>query len=287
MKSTSLGLLGFGASVLYLYSIKTRLFQRPDYTEFKGKYFAHRGLHNMSPLLKEMNSPYYCHGGKFPENSVSAIKRAVEEGYGIEFDVHLTKDHIPVVFHDDTLERLCGVTKHLKDFTFDELQQFHLYDTEESIPSLEEILTIVNGKVPLIIELKEENNAEELCTICNRYLSNYTGYYCIESFHPKVVRWYRIHRPDVIRGQLSEDFTKEKMKPSYFLMSHLIGNCYGSPDFVAYNCKHYKELSRRICKTIYRSPAFAWTVRSQDELAQIQKHFDSYIFENFLPNDMK
>lgn len=276
--------IGFSVGILYLLSIKPRLFLRPDYSPFKGKYFAHRGLHNMSPALKESNSPYYCQDGHFPENSASAIRRAVESGYGIEFDVHLTKDQIPVVFHDDTLNRLCGVNGNLKDYTFEQLQQFHLYDTEETIPSFDEILKIVDGKVPLIIELKVEKNADLLCSICNDHLSNYSGEYCIESFHPQAVRWYRKHRPDIVRGQLSEDFTKNEWKPSLFLLSHLIGNFYGSPDFIAYNCKHHRELSRNLCKNLYRSLSVAWTVRSQEELNRIHKKFDTYIFENFIPD---
>lgn len=284
MKLHTLGLTGLGISILYLFSIKPRLFLRPDYSPFQGKYFAHRGLHNMSPSLKETNPSYYCKDGCFPENSAIAIKKAVDAGYGIEFDVHLTKDKIPVVFHDNTLDRMCGINGYLKDYTFAELQNFHLYGTNETIPSFEEILKIVDGKVPLIIELKVENNTKLLCSICDHYLKNYHGEYCIESFHPLAVRWYRRHKSNIIRGQLSEDFTKEKMNLSYFLLSHLIGNFFGAPDFIAYNCKHYKELSRNLCKYLYHSLSVAWTVRSQEELNQIRSKFDSYIFENFIPD---
>ena len=89
--------------------------------------------------------------GDFPENSFAAIKRAADLGYGIEFDVHLTKDDIPVVFHDDTLSRICGVKGYLRDYTYEELQQFRLLGTEERIPALTDILAMVNGRVPLII----------------------------------------------------------------------------------------------------------------------------------------
>ena len=84
--------------ILYLYSIKPRLFHRPDYSILKGYYYAHRGLHNMNPARPEQTK------GNIPENSYTAIQKAVEQGYGVEFDVHLTKDSIPVVFHDDSLE---------------------------------------------------------------------------------------------------------------------------------------------------------------------------------------
>lgn len=265
---------------IYLVSIKPRLFHRPDYTPFMGFYYAHRGLHNMSPDLPDSQK------GNRPENSCSAIQSAVEHGYGIEFDVHLTKDNIPVVFHDDNLLRICGINANLRDFTYEELRQFSLLGTDEKIPAFTDILHLVNGRVPLIIEYKvEKGNANKLCSICNAILADYNGPYCIESFHPLAVRWYRTHRPDIVRGQLSEDFTKDKFTLPRFLLSHLIGNCYASPDFVAYNCLHHNELSRVLCGSLYHSLRVAWTVRSKEELLKIAPYFDLYIFENFLPQN--
>ena len=273
-------------SILYLLSIKPRMLGRPDYKPFFGHMYAHRGLHNMN-LAKNLTPnivPVSNTKEIFPENSYAAIKHAADLGYGIEFDVHLTKDDIPVVFHDDTLNRICGVKGYLKDYTFEELQQFSLLGTNERIPAFADILKMVNGRVPLIIEYKVEKNADKLCSICDRILSNYNGLYCIESFHPLAVRWYKTHRPNVVRGQLSEDFTRQKFSIPCFLLSHLIGNCYASPDFIAYNCKHRNELSRNICRKLYKSLSVAWTVRSQDELEKVARSFDLFIFEGFVPN---
>ncbi|MBO5033065.1 MAG: glycerophosphodiester phosphodiesterase [Lachnospiraceae bacterium] len=282
---------------LYLISIKPRLHGRPDYKPFYGHMYAHRGLHNMNPALQRLKTLSQSLGqgmepnlkllqnpeGNFPENSYAAIKRAADLGYGIEFDVHLTKDNIPVVFHDDTLNRICGVRGNLKDYTFEELQQFRLLGTDERIPAFADILKMIDGRVPLIIEYKVEKNADRLCSICDRILSDYKGLYCIESFHPMAVRWYKIHRPNIVRGQLSEDFTRQKLNLPYFLLSHLIGNCYASPDFIAYNCKHKNELSRNICRKLYKSLSVAWTVRSQEELETVSRSFDLFIFEDFVP----
>ncbi|MDE7417496.1 MAG: glycerophosphodiester phosphodiesterase [Lachnospiraceae bacterium] len=274
-------------SVLYLISIKPRIYGRPDYKPFFGHMYAHRGLHNMSPSIQKIKNIVESNPAdpdeKLPENSYAAIQRAADLGYGIEFDVHLTKDDIPVVFHDDTLNRICGVKGNLKDYTFEELQQFRLLGTEERIPAFTDILKMVDGRVPLIIEYKVEKNADKLCSICDSILSDYKGLYCIESFHPLAVRWYKIHRPNIVRGQLSEDFTKQKLNIPYFLLSHLIGNCYASPDFIAYNCKHKNELSRNICRKFYKSLSVAWTVRSQEELDRVSRSFDLFIFEGFVP----
>ena len=268
--------------LLYLLAILPRLCNRPDYKPFYGRMYAHRGLHTMNPSLREANSPY-CNGGNYPENSYAAIKRAVEQGFGIEFDVHLTKDGIPVVFHDDTLLRICGVDGNLKDYTFEELQQFRLLGTEERIPAFTDILKLVDGKVPLVIEYKVEKNANSLCSTCDKILSDYKGLYCIESFHPLALLWYRRNRPDIVRGQLSENFMKTTPNVLFFFLAHLIFNFIASPDFIAYNCKHYTELSRTLCRKLYRCLSIAWTVRSQDELEQIAPHFDSFIFEDFIP----
>ena len=164
------------------------------------------------------------------------------------------------------------------------LQQLRLLGTGEGIPLFKDVLALVDGKVPLIIELKVDgSNQNLLCPLVWQLLSGYKGSYCIESFHPLAVFWYRRHRPDIVRGQLSEDFTREKLTFPRFLLSHLIGNCYASPDFVAYNCLHRKELSRVLCGSLYRSLRVAWTVRSKEELQEIAPFFDLYIFENFLP----
>ena len=275
-------------TVLYLISIKPRIHGRPDYRPFFGHMYAHRGLHNMNPAIEKLKSIKNTHAqqpetDRLPENSYAAIKRAADLGYGIEFDVHLTKDDVPVVFHDDTLNRICGVKGNLRDYTYAQLQQFRLLGTEERIPAFADILKMVDGRVPLIIEYKVEKNADKLCRICDRILSDYKGLYCIESFHPLAVRWYKIHRPNIVRGQLSEDFTRQKLNIPYFLLSHLIGNCYASPDFIAYNCKHKDELSRTICRKLYRSLSVAWTVRSQEELDRVSRSFDLFIFEGFVP----
>ena len=275
-------------TVLYLISIKPRIHGRPDYRPFFGHMYAHRGLHNMNPAIEKLKSIKNTHAqqpetDRLPENSYAAIKRAADLGYGIEFDVHLTKDDVPVVFHDDTLNRICGVKGNLRDYTYAQLQQFRLLGTEERIPAFADILKMVDGRVPLIIEYKVEKNADKLCRICDRILSDYKGLYCIESFHPMAVRWYKIHRPNIVRGQRSEDFTRQKLNIPYFLLSHLIGNCYASPDFIAYNCKHKDELSRTICRKLYRSLSVAWTVRSQEELDRVSRSFDLFIFEGFVP----
>lgn len=259
------------AAVLYLLAIMPRMVHRPDRTPFQGILYAHRGLHNNETA---------------PENSMKAFSMAVDAGYGIELDVQLTKDKIPVVFHDFTLNRVCGVPGKVAEYTYEELQNLSLCSSGEKIPSFEDFLKLVQGRVPLIVELKIEWMDYSVCSAADKLLSNYSGVYCIESFHPLALLWYRRHRNGVMRGQLSDAFLREADKRGllYFLLQHMLFNFVTKPDFIAYNHKYYRSLSRQICHKVYRSLTVAWTIRNQQELDAGAKEFDLFIFEGFLPD---
>lgn len=258
--------------VLYLLAIMPRMIHKPDKTPFQGILYAHRGLHD--------------NNGDAPENSMKAFKRAVENNYGIELDVQLSKDNVPVIFHDFTLERVCGQKGKVGDYSYEELRGFSLYGTEERIPRLEDFLKEVNGRVPLIIELKVEWTDVSVCPLADRLLQGYQGVYCIESFNPLALIWYRKNRNGVMRGQLSDAFLQEEGLKGllYFVLEHMLLNFITKPDFIAYNHKYYWTLSRQICKKLYGNLAVAWTIKSQKELDARRKDFDLFIFDSFIPN---
>lgn len=257
--------------LVYLWAIMPRMRKRPDHTFLMGHFYAHRGLHD--------------NAGDAPENSMRAFQKAVESGYGIELDVQLTKDRIPVVFHDKTVSRVCGAEGRVQDYTYEELQQFSLFRTEEKIPKFEDVLRLVNGQVPLIIEIKIYENATIVCETADQLIGAYRGNYCIESFHPLAVRWYREHRPDVIRGQLSSAFHKAGNKEGVqeWLVHHLLTNFLCRPDFIAYDHRFKGNLSRILCRRLYGVLGVTWTVKSQAELDACENEFDLFIFEGFLP----
>ena len=217
---------------------------------------------------------------------MNAFKKAVDGGFGIEMDIQLTKDDFMVVFHDGTLNRMCGVEGKVCDFTFEELQQFSLLKSEEKIPLFTEVLKLVDGKVPLIIEYKIETPDARVCEFGNEILKDYKGVYCIESFNPFGVHWYKKHQKDVLRGQLSEDFIKNGSKKTliHFIVAKLLTNFWAKPDFVAYNAKNYKNMSRRICRKLYKNLAVTWTIKSQEQLDAMREHFDLFIFDSFVPD---
>ncbi len=258
-------------AALYLFLIMPRVTPRPM-CEFKGWHYAHRGLHDNKTDA--------------PENSAKAMKLAVENGYGIELDVQLTKDEKVVVFHDATLKRVCGVDAKVNSMTYEELQQFRLLDSEERIPLFSDVLKVIDGKVPLIMEVKMVDSKTRVCELANEELKNYKGIYCMESFHPFAVQWYKKNRPDVVRGQLSANFKKEGQKESFqeWLVHFLLINVLGRPDFVAYSHKSANNLSRNLTR-LWAATAVAWTIRSQEELNRNKKNFELFIFEGFIPKE--
>lgn len=258
--------------ILYFLAIMPRLSHRKARKDFLGVYYAHRGLHD--------------NASDAPENSLAAFKKAVKAGYGIEMDVQLTRDKIPVVFHDFTLERICGKEGKVCDYTWQELKEFRLCESEETIPRFEEVLKAVKGRVPLIVELKVEWMDISVCPVVDKLLREYKGLYCIESFNPLVLSWYRRYHNDVVRGQLSDGFTRsgEFKGILYVLLQNLMLNWITKPDFVAYNHKYAEVPARKICKGFYKNMAAAWTIKSQEELEKARNKFDIFIFDSFIPD---
>ena len=261
-------------AVLYMLAIMPRIFNRPDTTLFKKRDFAHSGLHD--------------NASDAPENSMAAFRKAVEAGLGMELDVQVTKDGVPVVFHDFKLERICGAPGKIADSTYEELQAYTLCDSKERIPRFSELLEMVDGQVPLIVEIKAETANVSCCGIIDSLLRAYRGPYCIESFNPMVLWWFRRNHGDVVRGQLSSNFRREGeyWNILYFAMTHLLFNFLTKPDFIAYNHKFSEEPGRRICRRLYRHPAAAWTIRSQQDLEALKGEYDVFIFDSFLPVKM-
>lgn len=260
-------------AVLYLLMIMPKLTRNPQRGEFEQWLYAHRGLHDNE--------------GDAPENSMAAFRKAVEAGYGIEMDIQLSKDGIPVVFHDFTLKRVCGAEGRVCDYTLEELQGFSLYKTAERIPTLSRVLELVAGKVPLIVEFKIERTDLSLCPAADKLLRAYGGLYCMESFNPLGVLWYRRNHREIMRGQLSEAFLQDGNNRGllYFLLQNLMFNFICKPDFIAYNHIHAGIWARRICRKVFGNLAVAWTVRSREELAAAGKSFDIFIFDSFVPED--
>lgn len=234
---------------------------------FDGENIAHRGLHKADKTV--------------PENSLAAFRAAVEAGYGVELDVHLTADGELVVFHDDTLSRMCGVEGRVEDMSLAALRKLKLLGTEEGIPTLDEVLSVIGGKVPIILEIKRGGQNEELCLRVYEALVNYDGDVCVESFDPLIVRWWYKNAPEVMRGQLSctaEKFGDSTSVLNAFLVSNLLTNFLCRPHFIAYDICEEKPLTVRLCEKM-GAMKVAWTSHGYAS----EQTSDTVIFEYYRP----
>ena len=258
--------------LLLLVLISPRLIGRHDMRHLQGDY-AHRGLHD----------------GEIPENSLPAFSRAAEKGFGIELDVQLSADGVIMVFHDDTLIRMTGVQGKLCEYSREQLQQMRLGESDEVIPTLDEVLETVGGRIPLLIELKGESarGAAALCeALCER-MDRYDGAYCVESFNPVILSWFCKHRPDIVRGQLVTNTLRERPNGNpflNFLLTHLMLNVISRPDFVAYNEKYAREWALWLNTHLLGAVPFVWTVRDRDLWKTAHNQRINTIFEGFLPD---
>lgn len=213
---------------------------------------------------------------KVPENSIKAFKSAINKGYVIEFDVHLTKDKKIVVFHDMDLDRMTNKTGNIKELTLEELQKIKLLNTNYTIPSLDEVLELIDGKVPILIEIKYDVKGFELPRLLLERLKTYKGEVAIQSFDPFYVSYFRFHKNDYLRGLLIGSF-RSKIKNIFinnlFLLPFDI--FISKPDFLAVDKKLYKN---KIVKNFKKKKTVvAWTMKSKDDVDKYKEKFDNII----------
>ncbi len=262
------------AFCLYLFLIAPsgRRKQTEEFFEKNGIFYAHRGLH----------------GKGVPENSLEAFRLACEKGYGMELDLHVTADDKLCVFHDGTLKRMCGVEGKVEEKTVSELRELRLAGTDQYIPAFDEVLEVVDGRYPLIVELKGENMNTRVCELAAEALDNYKGEYCIESFNPKYVAWFKKNRPQVIRGQLSAKMSgkgkKLNIKLRNFALRHMLMNIIARPDFLAYCINDKSIISFRLSRAMGGYPV-GWTARTDADMQKAKGDFDAVIFENVEAKD--
>jgi glycerophosphoryl diester phosphodiesterase len=260
-------------SLLYLLAIRGRK-GHPGLKDLMGWSYAHRGLHSEG----------------VPENSMAAFRAALEGGYGIELDVHLLKDGNLAIMHDSELLRTTGCHGKIEDLTTKDLQNYHLDGTEETIPTFRQVLDLYDGKAPLVVELKVSNNNHAALTdAACKMLDSYKGVYCLESFDPRCLLWLKKNRPDLIRGQLSENYFVTKNKLPFVLkliLSKNLGNFLTKPDFVSYRYRDRKStLSNRLC--MMRMTGVSWTITSQEEFDTAVEEGWIPIFEGFRPDSTR
>ncbi len=245
--------------------------KNPDLQALRGWSYAHRGLHKPG----------------VPENSMAAFRLAVAKGYGIELDVHLLSDGNLAVIHDSSLLRTTGQEGVVEDLTIKDLHKYRLDGTEETIPTLREVLNLCKGRVPLIIELKTlRKNAAKLCSAAMALLEEYEGDFCVESFDPLCVFWLKKNRPEVVRGQLTANYMKSKTVKSRlarWIATCNLGNWLTTPDFIAYEFSGRKTLSNFLTRYLWGVQGVSWTLKNQEDYDKAVSEGWIPIFEGFEP----
>lgn len=230
------------------------------------QYIAHRGLHNK----------------KAPENSLLAFKKAIEKGYAIELDLHLLQDGTPVVFCDEELKRMTNKDGYISKLKKEDLNSYKLLKTDQTIPTFKEVLDLVNGQTPLLIEIKNTGKVGEIESTVLNMLKDYSGEYAIQSFNPFTLNYFYVNAPDILRGQLSGSFKNSDVSRSkkFFLKRMTFNKKVSKPNFISYE---YSYVPNRFVRRFKHLPLLVWCVPSQEEYMRVVKHCDNIIFEGFEP----
>ena len=227
------------------------------------KLISHRGIHD--------NKTIY-------ENTLEAFNLAKEKDYIIELDVRLTKDNKIVVFHDENTKRITKIDRIVEKSTYQELNQQDIMH----IPTLEEVLNLIDGKVPLLIEIKQFEKTGRLEKILMNELQNYKGKFAVQSFNPMVLLWFKKHYPCILRGQLSYQYKNKKISPlKKSLLRNMLFNSITKPNFISYK---YNEISLEKIKKYQNKKVIVlgWTINNQEDYNHYIKYFDNLICEKFI-----
>lgn len=236
---------------------------------------AHRGLHDRRKQIVE--------------NTPTAFAGAVEQGYAIECDLQRSADGVPMVFHDSSLERLTKETGRVVRFSSRQLKQVRFKETDDRMLTLAELLEMVDGKVPLIIEIKSDwmDRGPFEARICAE-LGAYKGRAALMSFDPYVVQACATHGPMIPRGLIAEDFRddhhwKDLTEWQRFKMRHLLSAFIARPQFVAYDIRALPALAPIAARHLLGWPLLTWTVRTREERKRAERWTDAIIFERLRP----
>ncbi len=232
--------------------------------------YAHRGLHDGNQSVIE--------------NSMQAFALSVERGYGMEMDLQTTRDGKVVVYHDMNAKRVCGTDAVIEQTDYADLPPL---PDGTPIPLFTDFLRLVDGKAPVIIEIKYYKQGLRTVQTALELLKDYPGDYCLESFHPGIVRYIRKHAPGTLRGQLASGVYVEGTHPVLvFLLKNMLFNVFSRPHFVAYNFHYDSTPSLKLLRLLFKPILVAWVVKNQAELDAARKRYDVVMFEGFVPEPL-
>ena len=229
-------------------------------------YIAHRGLHDSASV---------------DENSYEAFLEACEKGYAIECDVHLTKDHKVVIHHDETTGRMMGEDLNILESDFADLLNLKHKNSKYPMMLLKDLLALVNGKVPLLIEIKYSNKGRELDRAVSEALKGYSGEFAVQSFDPFSCLWFKKNNPAIKRGLLIGNFDDVQLSfIRKFALKYFVFVPFVSPDFIGLEWTRGSEYIAQKVRGLTDLGFIAWTVDTDESYEFCKTNFDNIIFEN-------
>ena len=229
------------------------------------KPIAHRGLHDEV----------------VPENSMAAFQAAIDADLPIEIDVQVTKDKVPVVFHDDKLDRLTGHKKRVTRVLFDRLDQLRLTGSDHEIPTFKEFLEFVAGRVPILVEIKRNRGSKGIERVVVDMLKKYKGDFAIQSFNPIAIRKVRKFDPSMYCGLLSSKLEEMKLLR---IQKAAVKNArlffMAKPDFVSFEINSFPNRRVKKFREELGLPIIGWTIKTKEDMERAKEFCDGIIFEN-------
>jgi len=228
-----------------------------------------------------------CHNGNStcPENSLMAFETAVRKGLAMELDVQLLADGEIAVFHDSNTLRMTGVDTLITSCEAHQLRGMRLMGSDQAIPLLDDVLDLVRGEVPLLIEMKGFGGMGSFGKGIHQKLEGYDGPFALASFNPKALLWLKTRAPNILRGQISGSLENVKLAwHRKLLVRHLLTNGITKPHFISYEAERIPEM-KRVQSLRARMPVIAWTVRTREQYLRLKQFCDNIIFEGFDPSE--
>ena len=241
----------------------------------------HKKAQNRDLILSRPIAHRGLYGGGVPENSMAAYEAAMRAGCAIEVDVQLTRDGVPVLFHDAHLQRMTGVKKRLTHMRHRDVQKLRLAGTVHGIPTFAEFLRHGGGEVPILVEIKRNRGSKGIERAVCDLLGGYSGSYAVQSFNPLAVRQVKKIDPSIFCGLLSSKFEDLKLM---FLKKQAVRNArlffIAKPDFISFEIGSFPN--RRIAgfREELGLPVLGWTVKTKEDIERALQYCDNIIFEN-------
>lgn len=216
---------------------------------------------------------------------MAAFEAAVSVGYPIELDVHLLSDGTLVVFHDDDLVRAAGSPRALGEETGESIRKHRLFGTDQTIPTLSEVLSLVAGRVPLLAEIKSRRDPEQVARAVSRDLARYHGELAVQSFNPFVVGWFARHAPHILRGQLAGPLEDDRALTTFqrFATRHLLSALWSRPHFLNYDLRALPNAWVENVARLSGLPLLCWTVRTAGDRQKADALGVNYVFDHVRP----